>query len=133
MHAPLGFDPQLLELTDHPLSLRLALHDKPTIPAQCAVMREAEKVERLGPPQTLPSALCTSKLAEHDQPGLILVQRQAELGQSFREISRHLSRIDRALEFHHKIVCIAHDRNAAMHTPTPALDPEIEDVMQEDV
>jgi hypothetical protein len=62
------------------------------------------------------------------------VERQAELGQPFLEVSQHLSRVGRVLEAHDEVVGIAHDRNPTARMPlTPLMDPEIEDVVQEDL
>jgi hypothetical protein len=39
---------QVLELADHPLALRLSTDDEAPVPGLVAVMREAQKIERLG-------------------------------------------------------------------------------------
>jgi len=72
---------QRRQLTRQALALRLVLHDKPVIPRSPATMGEAEKGEGFRTPL---AALLTSqgrKPAEFDQPRLVLVERQAKLGQ----------------------------------------------------
>jgi hypothetical protein len=96
-------------------------------------MREAEKVERLGPPFAEPLTPFGGVFAEHDQPGLFLMKREAKLDQSLGEAGQHLPRVHLALEGHHKVVGIPHDRYTAVRLPTPAMNPEVENVVQEDV
>ena len=97
-------------------------------------MGEAEKGEGFRTPL---AALLTSqgrKSAELDQPRLVLMERQAKLGQPVLEVSQHPPRIRRFLKAHHEVVSIAHDRHPTGRMPPPPLvDPEIEHVVQEDV
>src|SRR5205814_4080480 len=83
------------------------------------------------------AALLTSQgrePAELDQPRLVLVERQAKLGQSVLEINQHPPRIRRFLKAHHEVVSVAHDRDPTGRVPPPPLvNPEIENVVQEDV
>ena len=61
------------------------------------------------------------------------MERQAELDQTLLEIRQHLPGIGRALEAHDEVVRIAHDRDPTARVATPPLvDPEIEDVVQEE-
>src|SRR2546423_15007173 len=72
---------QRRQLARQALALRLVLHDKPAIPGPPAIMGEAEKGEGFRTPF---AALLTSqgrKPAELDQPRLVLMERQAKLGQ----------------------------------------------------
>ena len=133
VHAPLGLGPKLFQLADHPLPRCLPLDDEPTVPTFRAVVREAEKVECFGPPLAESASPLGSVFAEQDQPGLFLMKRQAELGQSLCEVGEHLSRVRLALESHHEVVSISHDGHTAVRILTPAMNPEIEDVVQEDV
>ena len=59
---------------------------------------------------------------------------KAKFGQPLLEVGQHLPCVDRALETHHEVVGIAHDRDSTARVPTtPLMNPEVEDVMQEDV
>src|SRR5208337_4479686 len=91
--SPLGLDPQLFQLADLSLPLCLPLDDEFSVPTCRAVMREAEKVERLRSPLADPETPFGSVFAEHDQPGLFLMKRKAELGQSLGEVDHHLPRV----------------------------------------
>ena len=133
VHTSPSLDPQLFQLADLSLPLCLPLDDEFSVPTCRAVMREAEKVERLGPPFAEPVTPFGSVFAEHDQPGLFLMKREAKLDQSLGEAGQHLPCVRLALEGHHKVVGIPHDRYTAVRLPTPAMNPEIEDVVQEDI
>jgi hypothetical protein len=122
-----------MQFANLPLPLRLSFDDESSVPACRAVMREAEKVERLRSPHPDPTSPFSGIFAEHDQPGLVLMKRKAKLGQSLRKASQHLPRVRFALEGHHKVVGIAHNRYKAVGLLAPAVDPEIEDVVQEDI
>lgn len=86
VHAPLGLCPKLFQLADPSLPRGLPLDDEPSASTCRAGVREAEKVECFGPPLAEPASPFGGELAEQDQPGLVLMKRQAELGQSLREI-----------------------------------------------
>jgi hypothetical protein len=59
------------------------------------------------------------------------VQQQAELGQPLLEVGQHPFCVGRALEAHHEVIGIAHDRYPTACMPlTPLMDPKIEDVVQ---
>src|SRR5207248_391506 len=50
------------------------------------------------------------------------------------EVRQHSLRVGLALESHYEVVDISHDRDATVRMPAmPLVDPEVEDVMQEDV
>lgn len=70
----LHLQPLFLEFADQSLPLRLPFHHETPAPAHPAVMREAEKVERLGPFLTAPLPICGSEPSELDQSGLALMQ-----------------------------------------------------------
>src|ERR1022692_666685 len=133
VHASPSLDPQLFQLANLPLPLCLPLDDEFSVPTCRAVMREAEKVERLGPPLAEPETPFGGIFAEHDQPGLFLMKRKAELDQALGEVCQHLPRVRLAFEGHHKVVGVTHYRYAAVRLLTPAMDPEIENIVQEDI
>ena len=59
------------------------------------------------------------------------MKRKAKLDQPLGEVGLHFPGIRLALEGHHKIVGIPHNRYKAVGLLTPAMDPEIEDIVQE--
>jgi hypothetical protein len=62
------------------------------------------------------------------------VEQQAELGQPFLEGHRHLPCVYFLLESHDEVVSITDDRNStARMSTTPLVNPEIENVVREDV
>src|SRR6266849_3131637 len=134
VHQPPGFLAQRLQLARQTLALSLVLYDEPAVPCPPAVVGEAEEGEaHRSPLAALPSSQ-SREPAELDQSRLVLVQRQAEMAQSLIEGAEHLPCIGLGLEAHHEVVGIAHDHNAtASMSPTPLVDPEVEDVVQEDI
>ena len=134
MHQPPRLPAQRRQLARQALALRLVLDDEPAVPGPPAIMGEAEEGEGFRTPLATLLSRHGRKPAERDQPRLVLVQRQAELGQPLLEVDHHPPRIDRALEAHHEVVGIAHDRDpTASMSAAPLMDPEVEHVMQEDV
>ncbi len=104
------------------------------VPGPPAVMGEAEEGEGLRTPLATLLSGHGRKPAKRDQPRLVLVHRQAELGQPILEVDHHPPGIARALEAHHEVVGIPDDRDPTASVPAaPLMDPEIKDVMQEDV
>src|SRR4029453_11759906 len=82
-----------LQLPHHTLGLRLPFDHEPTAPGPSAVVREAQEVEGLR--ASLPGS-CSSlggEPPELDQPGLALVERQAELRQPVLERHEKLPRL----------------------------------------
>src|SRR5688572_10469136 len=72
----LHLQPQLLEFADQSLPLRLPFHQETPLPTHAAIVREAEKVERLGPSLTTPLPVRNSEPSELDQSGLALMQAE---------------------------------------------------------
>src|SRR5215472_10851968 len=87
VHVPPRLLAQRRQLARQALALRLVLHDEPAIPRPPAVMGEAEEGEGFRTP--LAALLTGREPAELDQPRLVLVEHQAELGQSVLEVSPH--------------------------------------------
>src|SRR5512135_2295040 len=128
MHPPPHFETKLFGLADHSFPLCLPSNDKPSVQGLVAVVREAQEVERFGTPQSPFCSALGSEPAEHQQPGLVLVQRQPELGQSLLEGRHHPARIALVLEAHHKVVGVAdHDHASARLLTSPLMTPEIQD------
>ena len=59
---------------------------------------------------------------------------ETEYGQALPEFGQHHPRVRLSLKAHDEVVGIAHDHDATARLPaSPLLDPEIEDVAQDDV
>jgi hypothetical protein len=131
MHASPGLDPQLFPLANLSLPLCLPFDNEFPVPTFRAVMREAEKVERLRPPLADPVTPFGSVFAEHDQPGLFLVERKAKLAS---RLMRSATIFRASASSSKTIKSRQHtDRYTAVRLPTPAMNPEIEHAVQEDV
>ena len=80
--------PDCLQLSHHALGLRLPFDHEPAAPGPSAVVREAQEVEglRASLPGSCPSL--GGEPPELDQPGLALVERQAELRQPVLELRK---------------------------------------------
>src|SRR3954469_24385313 len=95
--------PDGLQLPHHTLGLRLPFDHEPTAPGPSAVVREAQEVEGLR--ASLPGS-CLSlggEPPELDQPGLALVERQAELRQPVLELREKLPRLCLVLTADHQV------------------------------
>ena len=96
VHQPPRLLAQRLQLARQALALRLVLHDEPAVPGPPAVVGEAEKGEGFRSPLATLLSSQGRKPAKLDQPRLVLVERQAELGQPLLEVDQHPLRIGRA-------------------------------------
>ena len=87
-----------------------------------------------GLPSRASSALLRSEAAELDQPGLLRMKRQRKPPQPFTHRVQEAPGIALVLEADDKIVGIPHDDHVTRgFAPSPALGPEVEDVVQVDV
>jgi hypothetical protein len=92
--------------------------------------------EREGPRLAKPALLAVLRriAAEHDQAGLVRVQRQRELPQPVAHRVPEAPSVVLMLEADHQVVGIPdHDHVARGLAPSPALGPKVEDVMKIDV
>src|SRR6478672_10779170 len=93
MHPMQQILPDCLQLSHHALGPRLPFDHEPAAPGPSAVVREAQEVEglRASLPGSCPSL--GGEPPELDQPGLALVERQAELRQPVLELRKELPRL----------------------------------------
>src|SRR3989441_11996106 len=99
-----------------------------------AVVREAQEVEGLR--ASLPSggSCVGGESPELDQPGLALMERQAELQQPVFEIHEELLPICLELTAEHHIICVSTDDHRPGCPPSsPLVNPEIDDVVKKDI
>src|SRR5271165_5488251 len=95
---------------------------------------EAEKVERLRASLPGGRSVAGGKPPELDQPGLALVERQAELLQPVLEVREELLPICLGLTAEHHVIRVpADDHLPDCPTPSPLVSPEVDDVVEEHV
>src|SRR5271166_901619 len=93
---------------------------------------EAQKVERLRASPPSGGSVAGGEPPELDQPGLALVERQAELLQPVLEVREELLPIRLELAAEDHIVRIpADDHLPGCPTSSPLADPEVDDVVEE--
>src|SRR5271166_2528675 len=102
MHAALHLVSDCLQLSDQALGLRLPLDHELVLSGSAAVVRESQKVEGLRASLPGGRSVAGGKPPELDQPGLALVERQAELRQPVLEVREELLpiRLELAAEDH---------------------------------
>src|SRR5712664_4500049 len=123
-----------LQLSSKALGLRLPLDHELVLPGFGAVVREAQEVEGLR--ASLPSggSLVGGEPQELDQPGLALMERQAELQQPVFEIHEELLPICLELTAEHHIICVPTDDHRPGCPPSsPLVNPEIDDVVKKNI
>ncbi len=129
----LGFD--LAQLRLQPLPHRLPKDREPPVaPLLPAEVRKAEEAEGLRLAPTATPAVFGRERPGLQQAGLVGMQFQLELAESFRQIGPEPLGIRLLLESNDEVIRIAHDDHVAACIPsTPLLDPEVEHVVQVDV
>ena len=96
-----------------------------------ATMREPKEVERLRSALPPPAPPLSRKTTELNQPRLIRVQAQSELGQPFPQFLQEGSRCPHLLKAHHTVIGItSYNDLSAPWLFSPVLNPEIERVVQ---
>ena len=134
MPSTLRFESKAPELLREPRPLRFPLHDEGTVPRPPAVVGKAQERERSGPTLIGPRSLPGGKPPELEQACLLRVERQLELREALVQIGTHPPRIAFTLEAHNEVIGVAHDNHAAARMPLPPLlNPQVEDVMKEDI
>jgi hypothetical protein len=134
MHAPPQCLLDRLELAPHSIASGLPL-DQELAPSRLAADEgEAQEVEdlRLAEPASL--AVFRREAPELDQPRLLRMQCQRILLQPVAQLVQEALGITFVLETHDEVVGISHDDHVTGGlVPSPALGPQIKDVVQVDV
>src|SRR5262249_48210118 len=95
---------------------------------------EAQEVEGLRFAKPAPLAALCRKASELDEPGLLRMQRQRKLPQPLAHLVQEALGVALVLESDDEVIGIAHDNHVARGlAPSPALDPEVEGIVQVDV
>src|SRR5271157_2268294 len=102
VHPALHLVSDCLQLSDQALGLRLPLDREPVRPGLAAVVREAQKVEGLRASPPSGGSVAGGGPPELNQPGLALVERQAELLQPVLEVREELLPIRLELTAEHQ-------------------------------
>src|SRR6267378_433430 len=134
MHAVLHLFSDCLQLSSKALGLRLPLDHELVLPGFGAVVRKAQEVEGLR--ASLPSggSFAGGGPPELDQPGLALMERQAELQQPVFEIHEELLPICLELTAEHHIICVpTDDHRSGCPSSSPLVNPEIDDVVKKNI
>jgi hypothetical protein len=97
-------------------------------------VREAQEVEGSWSALSRNNRVLGSEPPEAQQAGFVSIQLQAETRQAVFELDTKTYGVRAMLKAEHHVVGVAHDENiAASMAPAPLLDPQIEDVVQENV
>jgi hypothetical protein len=111
-----------LQARAHRLPQHGELSITPLLPAN---MREAQEVERLGLAQSTSPSVLGRERSKFQQPRLLGVQLQVELGEPFAYFPPEPLGIRPTLKAHHDVVREPHDDHVASRSrPTPLLDPQ---------
>ena len=134
MHQPPGFLAQRLQLARQAFALRLVLHNEPAVPRPPTIVSEAQEGEGLRPPLAAPLSSHAGKRPNSISRVFSSCSVRPNVASRSSRASNISSASCRVLEAHDEVVGVAHDHDAtACVTPPPLVDPEIEDIMQEDV
>ena len=124
----------LLQLRPQPIAAAGSPQEKLAGPRGAADQGEAEEVEGLRFAQPAPCASSRGKATKLDQAGLVRMQRQRELLKPCAHCSEEPTGVGLVLEAGHHVIGITHDDHVASgFPPSPALGPQVEDVVQVDV
>ena len=136
MHTPCELGLDLLKFPAHPF-LGCPADDRvhPVASLLPAYMRESQEVESLRPSLAAPDAVRSRIRPKLDQPRLFRMQRQPELLESLLEFGQTPLRRRSALEPNHEVIRPSHDDHVAADALrlSPVIDPEVENVMKENV
>src|SRR3954468_839028 len=134
MHPPQHVLSERLQLSHYACRLRLPLDHEPPVSGLPAIVREPQKVEGLRAPLPGGRSALGGEPPERDQPGLALVDRQAELRQPLCQRSEELSPLRSVLTADHQVIRIpTHDDLSGCSVSPPLVYPEVDDIVEKDV
>jgi hypothetical protein len=118
----------------HAITLAIPAQQESAIASLCAYVRESEKVEGLRPSLAPPGSTLGSVFAKLDQTGFLRVEGQRKLRQPGLHVRAKAFGVIDVLETDNDVVRVADDHYLAPSlAPSPALCPEVEDVVEVDV
>src|SRR6476661_895761 len=121
----------LLQLGPHPFRLGLAPNPEPPLPPGRTDVRETQEGERLRLAQPPRPTTFGRVASEFDQPRLVRVQLQTELGEPVAKRGKEPVGVVTMLKPDGEIVRETHDNDvAARLVVSPPIDPQVEDVVQ---
>src|SRR5664279_3711309 len=130
MPAPLQLVIDLPQLGPHPFRLGLAPNPEPPLPPGCTDVRETEEGERLRLTQPARPTTFGRVASEFDQPCLVRVKLQTELGEPVAKRGKESVGVVTMLKPDGEVVSEAHDNDvAARLVVSPPIDPQVEDVV----
>src|SRR5260221_13684820 len=134
MHAPSQFLFDGLQLCPHAVPPGLPF-DLEFAPASFAADKgEAQEGEGLRFSEPAPLAVCRRQASKLDQPGLLRMSDSANSCKPLTHLVEEAPGVTLMLEADNEVVGVAHDDHVARSlTPSPALSPEVEDVVQVEV
>src|SRR5277367_151990 len=134
MHALSQAFLDLLQLRPHAVASALALQEEAAFARFAADEDEAQELEGLRLAQAASFAVGRCETAELDQTGLVRMERQRKRRQSFTHRIQEAAGVGLRPEAEDRVVGVAYDDHVALgFAPSPALGPQIEDVVQVDV
>src|SRR4030088_2560806 len=123
-----------LQLASQPFGLCLTLDHELAVSGLAAIVRKAQKVEGLRAALPVGFSALDGEPPELDQPGLVLVDRQAELLQPVAQRREELLPIRFLLTADRQIVRIATDDDLTGGSMSaPVVYPKIDDIVEKDV
>ena len=132
--TPLELNLELLQLGRHPLAYRVAPNDEVSPAIHATDVREPEEVECLRFALSPPSTIRRCVAPKLQQAGLRGVKLQTEFAQTLLQLAQEAFRFPAMLEPDHEVVRVAdYDDISLGMAPTPAVCPQIEDVMKIDI
>ena len=131
MPSPLQLVVNLLQLGPHPFRLGLAPNPEPPLPPGRTDVRETQEGERLRLTQPPRPTTFGRVASEFDQPRLVRVKLQTELGEPVAKRGKEPVGVVTMVKPDGEIVRETHDNDvAARLVVSPPIDSQVEDVVQ---
>src|SRR6266478_2301294 len=134
MHSPSELLLDLREFRLHAVASAPPMDQELALAGLAADEGEAQEVEGFRLAEPAPLAVRRRMTAELDEPGFVRMERQREFRKPRAHRLEEPTCVGLMLETDHQIIGIAHDDHVAGGlAPSPALGPEIENIVQVDV